>query len=135
MLFFVFVGYKITEVFDYVDLLFAIQTLVLSLVVKIVLFLSIATVMKRCSRRNFSYKLVLLLAFGSLKSPRCILLMSEFAHMPYTKLFNNSLIYLIVMTTIVGGLSSKWIVRAMDEEEEVKRVISRELEDSELSTL
>lgn len=118
LLFFVYVGYKILEDFDYIDLLYALQTFVLSVFIRIVIFFIIATVIKLCTGRRIGFKLVLLIVFGSLKSPRCILIMSEFSYMPYMKLFNHSLLYLIIISTLVGGLASKWIVRVLDEEGE-----------------
>ena len=106
------------EDFDYIDLLYALQTFVLSVFIRIVIFFIIATVIKLCTGRRIGFKLVLLIVFGSLKSPRCILIMSEFSYMPYMKLFNHSLLYLIIISTLVGGLASKWIVRVLDEEGE-----------------
>jgi len=113
LLCFVIVGYQFSFVMFNSSIWFTIMTLVISYAVKGIIIITITLIINYNQTRPIGTRLQALLTFGGVRGPRSYFMIVLYENAPFSKLFHQTQLHLIVFSVIVDTLISKLLVRSI----------------------
>ena len=112
---FLIVGYKFSDIMFHNSsvVTLAVLTILISYIVKLLIIISITLMINLRKRRPIGTRLQALLVFGGVRGPRSYGLVIEYHNAPFTELFVETQLHLIVFSVLVDTLITKALLRSI----------------------